>query len=86
VPIIGGQRAETERFHRFGYDEIVARDKVSLDVFWLRDDRLKMRPICPSRTSWLLKSLKISRPPSLSLAKSLPHFAPFIAKNLQDSI
>jgi len=36
-----GQRAETERFHRFGYDEIVARDKVSLDVFWLRDESLE---------------------------------------------
>lgn len=36
-----GQRAETERFHRFTYDELVARDKVSLDVFWLRDESLE---------------------------------------------
>jgi len=35
------QRAETERFHRFTYDEIIARDKVSLDVFWLRDESLE---------------------------------------------
>jgi type I restriction enzyme M protein len=36
-----GQRAETERFHRFAYDELLARDKVSLDLFWLRDESLE---------------------------------------------
>ena len=30
-----GKREESERFHRFSYDELVARDKASLDVFWL---------------------------------------------------
>ncbi|MEA3018762.1 MAG: type restriction enzyme protein, partial [Actinomycetota bacterium] len=35
------KRTESERFHRFTYDEIVARDKASLDVFWLRDDSLE---------------------------------------------
>ena len=35
------QRAETDRFHRFTYDEIVVRDKVSLDLFWLRDESLE---------------------------------------------
>jgi type I restriction enzyme M protein len=24
----------------YGYDELVARDKASLDIFWLRDDSL----------------------------------------------
>ena len=32
------QRVETERFKRFTYDEIIARDKVNLDITWLRDD------------------------------------------------
>lgn len=36
-----GLRAETERFHRFAYDELLARDKVSLDLFWLRDESLE---------------------------------------------
>lgn len=36
-----GQRTETERFHRFTYDELLARDKVSLDIFWLRDESLE---------------------------------------------
>lgn len=32
------KRVETERFKKFTYDEIVARDKVNLDISWLRDD------------------------------------------------
>ncbi len=35
------QRVESERFHRFTYDEIMARDKASLDVSWLRDESLE---------------------------------------------
>ena len=34
------QRVETERFHRFTYEELLARDKVSLDLFWLKDESL----------------------------------------------
>jgi type I restriction enzyme M protein len=32
-----GKREESERFRRFGYDELVARNKTSIDIFWLRD-------------------------------------------------
>ena len=35
-----GLRSESERFRRFSYEELVARDKVNLDHFWLRDDSL----------------------------------------------
>jgi len=35
------ERAETERFRVFTYDELVARDKASLDIFWLRDESLE---------------------------------------------
>jgi len=35
------KRAESERFHRFTYDDLVARDKASLDIFWLRDESLE---------------------------------------------
>lgn len=31
-------RNPTERFKFFSYDEIIARDKASLDIFWLKDD------------------------------------------------
>jgi type I restriction enzyme M protein len=34
------ERKETERFRHFRYDELVARDKASLDIFWLKDDSL----------------------------------------------
>jgi type I restriction enzyme M protein len=34
------ERAETERFHRFSYEELLKRDKANLDIFWLRDDSL----------------------------------------------
>ena len=36
-----GAREETERFRRFSYDELLARDKVSLDIGWLRDESLE---------------------------------------------
>ena len=35
------KRQETERFHSFTYDELVKRDKASLDIFWLRDESLE---------------------------------------------
>ena len=35
------ERVETERFKPFTYDELVARDKASLDIFWLRDESLE---------------------------------------------
>ena len=34
-------RSETERFKKFTYDEIVARDKANLDIFWLKDESLE---------------------------------------------
>jgi type I restriction enzyme M protein len=33
-------RVESERFRRFSYDEVIARDKANLDITWLRDDTL----------------------------------------------
>ena len=35
------QRVETERFKSFNYEELVARDKVNLDLIWLKDDSLE---------------------------------------------
>jgi type I restriction enzyme M protein len=35
------RREESERFKRFGYDELLQRDKVSLDLTWLRDESLE---------------------------------------------
>lgn len=41
VPAIGGLRVETERFQRFTYDVLIARDMVKLGIFWLRDESLE---------------------------------------------
>jgi len=35
------QRRESERFKRYLYEELIARDKASLDLFWLRDESLE---------------------------------------------
>jgi type I restriction enzyme M protein len=35
------ERVETEQFHSFGYDELMARDKGNLDITWLRDESLE---------------------------------------------
>lgn len=34
------ERVQTERFKFYAYDALVARDKASLDIFWLKDDSL----------------------------------------------
>ncbi len=34
------KREESERFKYYSYDELINRDKASLDVFWLKDDSL----------------------------------------------
>ena len=35
------ERVESEQFRSFTYDELVARDKVNLDLIWLKDDSLE---------------------------------------------
>ena len=34
-------RKETERFKPFSYEELVKRDKLNLDIFWLKDEALE---------------------------------------------
>jgi type I restriction enzyme M protein len=35
-----GERQESARFKRFAVQELLARDKLNLDIFWLKDDSL----------------------------------------------
>ena len=35
------KRKESERFRRFSYADLQARDKLNLDIFWLKDDSLE---------------------------------------------
>lgn len=41
-------RVESERFHKFTYDDLMGRDKASLDIFWLRDESLEDMDNLPS--------------------------------------
>jgi type I restriction enzyme M protein len=41
-------RQEKERFRAFTYEELMQRDKVSLDIFWLRDESLEDSENLPS--------------------------------------
>ncbi|HMP08504.1 MAG TPA: N-6 DNA methylase, partial [Lacipirellulaceae bacterium] len=36
-----GKREESERFRSFAYEDLIARDKTNLDMFWLKDDDLE---------------------------------------------
>lgn len=41
------ERVESERFRRFPLADLLARDKVNLDVFWLKDDALDDPDLLP---------------------------------------
>ena len=34
-------RQETDRFRKFTYEEVARRDKLNMDIFWLKDDSLE---------------------------------------------
>jgi type I restriction enzyme M protein len=34
------ERKESERFKSFSYEELTKRDKLNLDIFWLKDESL----------------------------------------------
>jgi type I restriction enzyme M protein len=42
------ERVESDRFKSFSYDELMKRDKVSLDILWLRDESLEDADNLPS--------------------------------------
>jgi type I restriction enzyme M protein len=41
------ERVESARFHRFRHADLIARDKVNLDIFWLKDDTLDDPDLLP---------------------------------------
>ncbi len=42
------ERKEAERFRGFAYEDLIKRDKVNLDIFWLKDDSLEESANLPS--------------------------------------
>ena len=64
------------RWRSFTYDELMARDKVNLDIFWLRDEVLGgLPPIFPTPISWPPRSWRICGPLWLSLKGSRTSWA-----------
>jgi hypothetical protein len=51
------ERVETERFHSFAYDELVARDKANLDITWLRDEDYASSTARTATVRWTVPSL-----------------------------
>lgn len=43
-----GNRKENERFRKFPYGDLVQRDKVNLDIFWLKDDSFDDPDLLPT--------------------------------------
>ena len=41
------ERAETDRFRRLAHAELAARDKINLDISWLKDDTLDDPDLLP---------------------------------------
>jgi hypothetical protein len=54
-------RNETERFRRFGVDEVLKRDKLNPDIFWLKDESLDDIDICLHPMRSLPRSSRTSR-------------------------
>ena len=69
------KRVETERFRRFTYDELIARDKANLDITWLRDESLDDASTLPSPgvlAAEIVEELEAALAQFSELAASLP--------------
>jgi type I restriction enzyme M protein len=69
------KRAESERFHRFAYDELIARDKANLDITWLRDESLDDASTLPAPgvlAAEIVEELEAALAQFAELAASLP--------------
>ena len=69
------KRVETERFHRFTYDELMARDKANLDITWLRDESLEDAsnlPLPGVLAAEIVEELEAALAQFAELAASLP--------------
>ena len=61
------------RWRPYSYDEVIGRDKVSLDLFWLRDESVEDSADLPrAATFWPGRSPPICVPPSARWRKSWP--------------
>jgi len=69
------KRVESERFHRFTYDDLMARDKANLDITWLRDESLEDSSNLPAPgvlAAEIVEELEAALAQFAELAASLP--------------
>ncbi len=69
------RRVETERFRRFTYEELMARDKANLDITWLRDESLEDSSNLPAPgvlAAEIIEELEAALAQFAELAASLP--------------
>ena len=69
------KRVESERFCRFTYDELMARDKANLDITWLRDESLEDSSTLPAPgvlAAEIVEELEAALAQFAELAASLP--------------
>jgi len=69
------RRVESERFHRFSYDELIVRDKANLDISWLRDESLDDASSLPAPgvlAAEIVEELEAALAQFSELAASLP--------------
>ena len=69
------KRVESERFHRFTYEELMARDKANLDITWLRDESLEDSSNLPAPgvlAAEIVEELEAALTQFAELAASLP--------------
>lgn len=68
------KRKEAERFKRFPLDALMARDKINLDIFWLKDDALQDPNLLPPPdevAAEIIESLELALDRFRSVAKAL---------------
>jgi type I restriction enzyme M protein len=69
------KRVESDRFRRFTFDELIARDKVNLDIIWLRDESLDDTSTLPAPAvlaAEIVEELVAALAQFSDLASSLP--------------
>ncbi len=64
------KRKETDRFKKFSYDEIIKRDKVNLDIFWIKDETLEDLDNLPNPDE-LLKAIKKNFKDAMNIIDSI---------------
>ena len=68
------EREESERFKRYPLETLLARDKINLDLFWLKDDSLDDPDLLPPPdevAAEVVESLELALEKFRSVAKVL---------------